>query len=231
MKVMTFNIRQGGGDRKERIIDSISCHDPDILVLTEFRENKHTQYFRTRLSKLGYLNSAVASKDTGLNTVCVASKNSFVPETFQKELNGEGHRLVVAHFNEFTVVGVYFAQKQEKNILFNFINNNASVLSKQRCLIIGDFNTGKHFIDEEGKTFHCAKEFEDLEGSGFVDTWRSRNTEAREYSWFSNIGNGFRIDHAFATFDLNARVESVFYSHEEREKGVSDHSAMIINFR
>ncbi|MBU1566064.1 MAG: endonuclease/exonuclease/phosphatase family protein [Proteobacteria bacterium] len=231
MKVMTFNIRQGGGDRNERIIDSIASHNPDTLVLTEFRENKNSQFFRTRLSELGYLNSAVASIEKGLNTVCVASKKSFVPETFHKELNGEGHRLVVANFNEFSVVGVYFAQKQEKEILFNFLNDNALVLLNKKCLIIGDFNTGRHFLDEVGKTFHCAKEFEDLERNGFIDIWRSRHFETQEYSWFSYVGNGFRIDHAFASPDLNNMVKSVFYSHKERENGISDHSAMIIDFR
>jgi exonuclease III len=231
MKIMTFNIRQGGGDRSESILDSISDHDPDVLALTEFRENKNTLYFKTKLSEFGYRNFAVASIDKGLNTVCVASKKSFVPETFHKELNEEGHRLVVAHFDEISVAGVYFAQKQEKEILFNFLNDDAAHLLGKNSLIIGDFNTGKHCIDEEGKTFHCSKEFENLERSGFIDTWRSRNIGVREYSWFSNIGNGFRIDHAFATPDLNDMIESVFYSHNEREHGISDHSAMIINIR
>jgi exodeoxyribonuclease III len=231
MKVMTFNIRQGGGDRNERIINSIAIHNPDILVLTEFRENKNSQYFKTSLSELGYLNSAVASIEKGLNTVCLASKRSFVPETFHKELNGEGHRLIVGYFNALTVVGVYFAQKQEKEILFNFLNDNASALLNKNCLIIGDFNTGKHFVDEVGKTFYCDRDFENLERNGFIDTWRSRNIETQEYSWVSNVGNGFRIDHAFASPDLNEIVESVFYSHKERENGISDHSAMIINFR
>lgn len=231
MKVMTFNIRQGGGDRNEVIMDSISSHDPDVLVLTEFRENKNSQYFRVKLAEVGYLNSAVASITKGLNTVYVASKTPFVAETFHKELNSEGHRLILAHFNELSIAGVYFAQKQEKEILFNFLNDNASTLLTRKCLVIGDFNTGKHFIDEVGKTFHCAKEFEHLEHNGFIDTWRSRNIETKEYTWFSNVGNGFRIDHAFATSALNEQVESVFYSHKERETGVSDHSAMIINFR
>jgi exodeoxyribonuclease III len=230
MKVMTFNIRQGGGDRKESIINSINNHDPDVLVLTEFRENKNSEYFRTKLATSGYINSAVASITKNLSTVLIASKIPFITETFHKELNGEGHRLLLAHFHDFSIAGVYFAQKKEKEILFNFLIKNASDLFYQEALIIGDFNTGKHLIDEVGKVFHCVNEFQLLEHNGFIDTWRTRNKEKREYSWYSNIGNGFRIDHIFATPKLNEQVESVFYSHIEREEDVSDHSAMIINF-
>jgi exodeoxyribonuclease III len=231
MKVMTFNIRQGGGERKESIMDSISHHEPDVLVLTEFRENKNSEYFRTKLASSGFINSAVASIAKGLNTVFLASKVPFVTETFHKELNGDGHRLLLAHFQDFSIAGVYFAQKKEKEILFNFLIKNASDLFHQEALIIGDFNTGKHLVDEVGRTFHCANEFQLLEHNGFIDIWRTRNKKKREYSWYSNVGNGFRIDHIFATPELNEQVESVFYSHIEREEEVSDHSAMIMNFR
>ena len=200
-------------------------------MLTEFRENKNSEFFRTKLAELGYLNTAVASVKKGLNTVLIASKHPFVSETFYKELNEESHRLVLVHFKDLSIAGVYFAQKSEKEILFNFLNNNISELLGQYGLVIGDFNTGKHFIDEKEKTFHCAKHFEELELNGLVDTWRSRNGDTKEYTWFSNIGNGFRIDHAFATPKLNDNVDSVYYSHRERQNGVSDHSAMIIKFR
>lgn len=229
MKVMTLNIRQGGGDRAENIIKSINSHNPDVLILTEFRENQNSKLFRSALAKHGFLNIAVASIQKGLNTVLIASKYPFVTETFQNQLNGEGHRLILAHFEAFSVAGVYFAQKKEKQILFDFLNNNSSYLTKRECLLTGDFNTGKHNLDEVGKTFHCAKDFEILEQNGFIDAWRSRNSDKLEYSWFSNVGNGFRIDHAFATPDLNSKIEEIYYSHKEREEDVSDHSAMIIN--
>ncbi len=230
MKIMTFNIRQGGGNRFDSIINSIKTHNPDVLVLTEFRENKNSKKFRDEFAQLGFISSAVATIEKGLNTVFVASKTAFVPETFHKELSDQGHRLLLVHFEEITIAGVYFGQKAEKEVLFNFINN-ASLFYNPKSLIIGDFNTGKHYIDETGKTFHCSKDFEQLEENGFIDAWRSRNAGNKEYSWYSSVGNGFRIDHTFVTPELNEHVENVYYSHEERENGVSDHSAMIIKFR
>lgn len=65
--------------------------------------------------------------------------------------------------------------------------------------------------------------------AGFVDLWRRANRDGREFTWFSNKGNGFRLDHAFASRAVADRVKEVRYSHAEREvKGLSDHSALIV---
>lgn len=53
-----------------------------------------------------------------------------------------------------------------------------------------------------------------------------------EWTWYSKRkggarGNGFRLDHAFATPSLAPRI-SCRYSHVEREAGISDHSIMIV---
>ena len=228
MIIMGFNIRQGGGNRVESIIKTIEGHNPDVLVLTEFRENKNSNYFRTQLNKLGYIMHSVASIEKGLNTVLIAAKKPFITNTFQKELQGESHRLLVAKFADITIAGVYFAQKNKKKILFDFLQNNCREILGSNGVIIGDFNTGKHMIDEQGKTFYCASEFEDLEANGLVDSWRTRNLDKTEYSWFSTAGNGFRIDHAFMTPSLDKYVEDVHYSHKERENGISDHSSLIM---
>jgi len=40
MKILVWNIQQGGGSRKSRIADRIKSHDPDVIVLIEFAANK-----------------------------------------------------------------------------------------------------------------------------------------------------------------------------------------------
>ena len=54
-----------------------------------------------------------------------------------------------------------------------------------------------------------------------------------EYTWYSTLkggvrGNGFRLDHAFATPRLAPRVKACRYSHVERDAGVSDHSMVLV---
>ncbi|HSV42525.1 MAG TPA: hypothetical protein VLH13_03840, partial [Methanomassiliicoccales archaeon] len=50
----------------------------------------------------------------------------------------------------------------------------------------------------------------------------------REYSWYSSKGNGFRLDHVLATPYLDRPVWAK-YSHQERERGLSDHSVLIFD--
>jgi exonuclease III len=106
--------------------------------------------------------------------------------------------------------------------------------ANEQHLIVGDFNTGRHCIDEKGRTFSCADQFEALAASGWCDAWRHIHHDEREYTWFSRLsggvqGNGFRLDHAFVTRPLLTRVQDCRYSHAEREAQVSDHSILILD--
>jgi len=94
-------------------------------------------------------------------------------------------------------------------------------------LFVGDWNTGAHWIDETGKTLVCADQFLELAEIGWTDLWRHHHPRTTEHTWFSHWGNGFRLDHAFATPSLLPRVHSCRYSHAERDAGVSDHSIML----
>jgi hypothetical protein len=37
MRLLSWNIQQGGGARTGRIIDALVSHDPDLIALSEFR--------------------------------------------------------------------------------------------------------------------------------------------------------------------------------------------------
>lgn len=104
---------------------------------------------------------------------------------------------------------------------------------REPFLFVGDWNTGAHGLDETGKTFVCSEHFDRLSKLGWTDMWRHHHPGITEYTWYSKRkggarGNGFRLDHAFATPALIPRVTSCRYSHTEREEGVSDHSMMIV---
>lgn len=112
-----------------------------------------------------------------------------------------------------------------------FLNQKGFRIFGTQGIILEDFNTGKYLLDEKGATFSCADEFYELERNKFVDAWRCRNRKIREFSWYSHAGNGFRIDHAFVSPELNHKVEKIYYSHMERIDGVSEHSALILELR
>lgn len=54
MKIVTLNIRHGGGTRANRLLDSLAAFAADVLILTEYGENSNSALFRSRLFELGY---------------------------------------------------------------------------------------------------------------------------------------------------------------------------------
>lgn len=81
-----------------------------------------------------------------------------------------------------------------------------------------------------GATLTSAHQFDALLEQGGIDAWRTRNPEAREFTWFSRgYNNGFRLDHALVSPSLDQKIKDVRYSHTEREEGVTDHSVMVMD--
>lgn len=124
-------------------------------------------------------------------------------------------------------------ERVKKNIklpLFNFMTTRFKRILGSYDLVIGDINTGEWYLDETKASFHCVKEFKDLKEKGLIDSWGTRNPDKKEFSWYSKAGNGFRIDHVFSTPEFDKSIKNIFYSHRERENGVSDHSALIVEY-
>ena len=230
MKVVTLNIRHGDGTKAKQLLCVLTEFSADVVVLTEYRENSNSDIFKTSLFDLGYKWQASNSIDPKQNSVFLAARIPFVCNSQLGEPGVHQHRLLLAKFSGFNVIGVYFPQNEEKRPVFEFLIKNARGLLGEAGLLIGDFNTGKPYIDEVGKTFACADCFDDLETAGLVDAWRTRNPDLREYSWFSAAKNGFRIDHVFCTERLNLQVTRIATEHGPREVIATDHSAMVVEF-
>ena len=137
---------------------------------------------------------------------------------------------MLARVDGVNLLAAYFALSERKKPLFDFLLNLPPQYLEGSSMIVGDFNTGLPHEDEKGNTFACADEFRALLGQGWIDAWRSRNSTVREFTWYSRQGNnGFRLDHALASPELNQRISKIRYSHAERESKVSDHSALVVD--
>lgn len=229
-KVLTLNIRHGGGKRAKQLIDILVKSVADVVVLTEYKENANSVLIKQSLQELGYKWQTSSSADSKKNAVFIGAKIPFVTQNPPIDFGSHRERMTFAQFADFNLLGVYFPQKEAKRAVFEFITTNAPRLLGNAGIVIGDFNTGRHLLDEEGKTFFCADCLDRLEEIGLVDSWRTRNPDTREFSWYSNAKNGFRIDHAFCTALLDGRVSSIVYDHAPRESGATDHSALTVEF-
>lgn len=228
MRIITWNIRHGGGTRVDSIIRRLINKDADLVVITEYRNNENGVKIRQALLEAGYLFQYCPITDKDKNTLLIVSRINLSGSLFKKELQEEFHRVVRIESDNFALYGMYFPQKQEKKKVFEFMLSQIGKNPDRPIIFIGDFNTGKQYIDEEKNTFYCSEYMDMIVQQGLVDAWRYINDDKREYSWYSNAGNGFRIDHIFVSNGIKDKVQNCYYSHAEREDKVSDHSMMVM---
>ena len=221
--ITTWNIRHGGGSRLQQITAVLDGYSSsDVLVITEYRPNKNGKAIRAFFEEKGYDHQFATVTEEKKNGVLVASRLEFEAKT-DTRLSGHSHRVAIAQFEGFTLYGCYFPQQKEKQKVFDYLIEECA--NSDRSIITGDINTGLHFIDEKGKSFYCAGALHEL-NQAMPDAYRHLHGEKKEYSWFSNAGNGFRIDHFIVSPALLGGVQSCEYDHEPRESKASDHSAM-----
>jgi exodeoxyribonuclease III len=228
--LLSWNIQHGGGSRIEAIQDAIDAIAPDVLVVTEFRNNISGKKLRKSLNDQGLIHQQACHANPNQNTILLAARQPFQANTFETQLRMDSHRCLQAEIYGFTLYGFYFTHGRAKIPVFEFILSLPKEYLQAPSILIGDFNSGKHYIDEKGATFSCVNYFGQIEDNGWIDAWRYFNKDLREFSWFSNAGNGFRIDHAFASPAMMSRITAVRYLHDHRKPSLSDHSALLLQF-
>jgi exodeoxyribonuclease-3 len=243
MTLLSWNIQHGGGSRLPRIIEEVSAYDPDVVAVTEYRATPGA-VLCAAMKERGLPHRETTNPTGNQNGVAVFSrtpirlKPCFAPPESQVrwldiDLPEYGFSLCTLH-----VMAAGSTVKSPCNVAKARFWDAVLVIAESRLhepyLLIGDWNTGAHRFDETGKTFVCAEQFGKLSTIGWTDMWRHHHPGTTEWTWYSKFkggarGNGFRLDHAFATPSLRPRVESCRYSHGERDAGVTDHSMVIVD--
>ena len=227
MRLLAWNIRQGGGSRLARIAAALQHHEADILVLSEYRGGPSAMRLLAVLDALGYRYATTLTPPPGRSGVLIAARCAFREHCTVGIGIDEPYRMVCVAFASFRLFGVYLPNLLAKVPYWETLIATLGETSGQ-ALAAGDFNTCRPYLDEAGAIDRTAHYMDRMAEIGFCDLWRRRNPELREYSWFSTRGNGFRIDHAFLSDALAARTGTIRYSHEERLAGISDHSPLIL---
>ena len=233
MKLLSWNILQGGGRRAGDIVNTITEHAPHIVTLQEFRRGSGEAEIVAGLKKAGLKFIHTPETEGKENTILIASKFGFDAGPFLPEPNNPLHMLE-AYFSEqvlgfeLSLIAVHFPQKKAQIPLFEALKNDSASLLKMNALIIGDMNCGIPLIDSDSKSFAATHYYQDLLQAGWIDSWRSRHIEAREFTWTSNrTKNRFRYDQILASPDMDARFKAVSYDHGPRLAKYSDHSLII----
>jgi exodeoxyribonuclease III len=243
MKILSWNIQHGGGTRDVRIVSAIADHNPDIIALTEFRARPGMALCQAFAAN-GWPHIASSSPAGTDNGICVLSRTPLrcerpspaPPENAVRwldvDLPEQGFGFTVVHILT-SMPGAKDPEGTAKTRYWEAMLSAAEARIAEPLLFVGDFNTGRHGVDEAGATFVCAEHFAQLSALGWIDVWRRFHGSATEYTWYSlpKAGappTGSRLDHAFAPPSLLPRITACRYSHSEREQKVSDHSVLIL---
>jgi len=225
LKIISWNILQGGGTRVRKIVSQLTELNPDIIVLSEFRNNASGINLRYSLLKAGYRFQNVSSAPGNDNSVAILSKLACDQFLYPKSDEVYPHNIVASDYEAFTLYGMYLPHKK-KHRLFDFLLEQ--IQSTKPAVLVGDFNSGKNYIDQKGNSFWYEDKLLALEKLGYLDAFRLKHGDVKEYSWFSHQGNGYRYDHTYVHESLKAIVKACYYLHDWRENGLSDHSPMLL---
>lgn len=234
---MTWNILHGGGATRMPLI-ALTVLDaaPDVVALTEFRSTVGGQIAGV-LADHGYVHQLSTNLSTKRNGIFMASR--FPLERSRNAGPGDlwsgrwleatcpalGVRIATVHVPDDTRPG-------DKAAYWQFLIDYARKYKDTRAVVCGDFNTGRRFADASSDTgfgrFGCERLLGAFCSIGFRDAFRQKHQDSREFSWYSPWGQGLRIDGAYVSKPLHARVSEAGYVHEARENRVSDHSPFVL---
>jgi exonuclease III len=225
-RLFSWNIRQGGGTRVTAIVETITKANAHVLVLSEYRNNPRGEEIIRRLKSAGFSQFQTTDSAANENSVIIASRLPFQAQGFSDRVVAYPHAMICAEFSAFDVYGMYLPHKK-KHTWFDVILDRIAL--DKPCILTGDFNTGKNFIDQSKNSFWYTEKLEAIEEIGYVDAFRHMHGDVREYSWYSHQGNGYRYDHTYVHPAIAPLISDCRYDHESRQANHSDHSPMILD--
>lgn len=227
IKILSWNIQQGGGSRLSKITKALKEINAHIVVLSEYRNNNSGIQLRNIGLSMGYRYQMVSNAPNNDNSVIIMSMLPCNFKLFPKSDAQYGHNVIKAEYDAFDVYGMYLPHKK-KHQLFDLLLQEASVATKP-VIYCGDMNTGINGIDQKGTSFWYSDELIELNRHGLQDAFRYKYGQIEEYSWYSHQKNGYRYDHTYVHEDLLPIISDCAYLHDYRERGLSDHSPMLLS--
>lgn len=180
MRLLAWNIRQGGGARLAAIAAALARHDADVLVLSEYRGGEAALRLREMLAALGYRHATAAMPPPGRNGVLIASRRRFRTHAVLCETVPEPYKMVAVEFARLRLCGIYMPNLKAKVPYWEALIA-ALAAAEGNVLAIGDFNTCRPYLDEAGMFDKTGYFMDRIAAIGFRDLWRERHPDGREY--------------------------------------------------
>ena len=245
MRIVSWNIRAGGGRRVAGIAGQIARWAPDVVALSEFRATPPSSELARALAGQGLLHqlSTASAKLPHVNSLMIASRWPLARVRLASTPGADSGRWLLARVASpgAVTLGAMHVPNRLTGRKFPFLDAVLGVAQTWRrgpALLVGDTNSGLIDLDEEVRAFNVEEDgwIRGLEAAGWADGFRLLKGGARAYTWYSpNGGNGFRIDQAFVKRALRPRLRSARHEwgavpgRRTHRHALSDHAALLID--
>ena len=213
-----------------KIAAALIERNPDVIVLGEYQVIPSCALVE-ELTLAGWTHGVFTTPPGRYGGVAIMSKLPFMTRPSPANLQPFAFRYQGVHFPTTGVELRAIYAPLHKDPYAEFWNALLAALKEEAAdpvLVVGDFNSGASHVDAPVADFFCSSFFNQLPGCGYSDLWREvHGPDAREYTWLGSV-NPYRLDHAFGSSSLAARLVECSYDHSVRDGGLSDHSLLSI---
>ena len=244
MRIISWNIRAGGGQRVKLIARQICQWKPDLVALSEFRATRFSQLLADQLGAIG-LNKQLTTarmETPAVNSLLIASRYQLKQIRINPDLDANERWLLTGvNSGHKLTVGVMHVPNRVSGLKYDFLDSIVNIAAKWNFghgFLLGDTNSGIPGLDEESRVLNEREGgwFKSLEAEGWYDVFRQKYGDKKIFSWYSpNGGNGFRLDQVFANQETLPYVKDIKYewgkssSAPDRRDALSDHAAIIVD--
>src|SRR4051794_20045127 len=159
MRIVQWNVRQGGGGARAGAITAcLLAHEPDVVVLCEYRPTA-TAPVVSALRDAGLEHVAATEPRLSANGVAVLSRLPFTARHPATLTALQAERWIEADLREaagLTRAGLYvppIRSRLGKEAFWRAVLDAAEQSLEEEYAIVGDLNTGLHRLDENGASF------------------------------------------------------------------------------
>jgi len=247
MRIVSWNIRAGGGRRVAGIADQIARWAPDVVALSEFRATPPSAELARALSRQGLPHqlSTASARLPHLNSLLIASRWPLARARLASAPGADSGRWLLTRIaSPYAItLGAMHVPNRVTGRKLSFLDAVLGLAHTWRrgpALLVGDTNSGLIDLDEEMPAFNVEEDgwIRGLEAAGWADGFRLLKGGARAYTWYSpNGGNGFRIDQAFVNRALRPGLRDARHewgrapggTRRRRRDALSDHAALLVD--
>ncbi len=244
MRVVSWNIRAGGGTRVDGIAAQLARWRADVVAFCEFRATPGSAELARRLAAQGLVHQRTTAdpRRPRDNALLIAARWPLRRVRISAEpLEPRRWLLVRVNAPRPFQLGAMHIPNRVTGRKWPFFDAVLAVVGDWRrgpAVLVGDTNSGYPLIDEETAAFNAREEgwLTALDGFGWADGFRLLRPRARAFTWYSpNGGNGFRIDQAFINRTLAPHLLGARYAwgrttRDAARASLSDHAALLVDF-